>query len=137
MHESPDPFAFDPAPSASRRHDGWTPERQRDFIAELARIGVVAAAARAAGMSPKSAYALLKRAGAQSGFARAGDAALREGRARALDTAIGRALYGVAVPIFYRGRQVGERRRYNDALLMTALRTGDPARYADRKPWED
>jgi hypothetical protein len=71
MSESPaDPFAFEPVPSASSRHDGWTPERQRAFIAELARIGMVSAAAPSVGMSRKSAYELLKRAGPESGFAR-------------------------------------------------------------------
>ena len=33
MSDSPrDPLAFDPVPSASTRHDGWTPERQRGFV---------------------------------------------------------------------------------------------------------
>ena len=129
MHDPADILAFDPVPSASRRRDGWTPDRQRAFIDTLARIGVVAAAARSVGMSPKSAYGLLKRAGPESGFARAFEAAVAEGRVRAIDTAITRSLEGVATPIFYRGRQVGERRRYNDRLLIAALRAGDPARF--------
>jgi hypothetical protein len=62
-------LAFDPAPSASRRHDGWTPERQRRFIAALQEIGMVSAAAASVGMSRKSAYSLLKRAGPDSSFA--------------------------------------------------------------------
>ena len=121
MTESPDILAFAPVPSASARHDGWTPARQREFIDQLARIGVVAAAARAVGLSAKSAYALRKRAGAES-FAAAWDAALAEGRDNATDTAIDRALNGVATPVFYRGRQIGERRRFNDRLLIAALR---------------
>lgn len=129
MHDPADILAFDPVPSASRRRDGWTPERQRAFIDTLARIGVVAAAARSVGMSPKSAYGLLKRAGPDSGFARAFEAAVAEGRVRAIDTAVTRSLEGVATPIFYRGRQVGERRRYNDRLLIAALRAGDPVRF--------
>ena len=119
---APDPLNFEPVPSGSTRHDGWTPERQRGFIEQLARIGVVSAAARAVGMSPKSAYALLKRAGGESGFARAWASARDEGCRRALDTAIERALNGVATPVFYRGRQIGERRRYSDGLLIAALR---------------
>lgn len=141
MTESSDPFAFTPVPSASNRRDGWTPEKQRDFIHELSRIGVVAAAARAVGMSPKSAYALLKRASKESGFARAWNAAVKQGRSRATDTAIDRALNGVATPIFYRGRQVGERRRFNDRLLITALRLLRPDIYTGPEPfperWED
>jgi len=141
MSESPpDPLAFAPVPSASCRHDGWTPDKQRAFIAELARIGVVSAAARAVGMSPKSAYALLRRAGEDSGFARAWEAALRQGKSRSLSTAIERALHGVATPIFYRGRQVGERRRYNDRLIIAALqagrRPGEKGGHDEREPWD-
>lgn len=132
MSDSPNPYRFDPVPSASRRHDGWTPDRQRSFIRELARIGVVSAAARAVGMSPKSAYALLKRAGPDSGFARAWGRALDEGRARGIDTAIDRALNGVANPIFYGGRQIGERRHFNDRLLIAVLRYARPDLYARR-----
>lgn len=128
MPESPDILAFAPVPSASTRHDGWTPARQRDFIDRLARIGLVASAARAVGMSPKSAYALRKRGGAES-FAAAWDAALDHGRFRARSTAIERALHGVVTPVFYRGRQIGERRRFNDALLIAVLRS------ADDRPW--
>jgi len=119
MRESTDMLAFTPVPA--KRHDGWTESRQRDFIEQLACLGLVSAAARAAGMSPKSAYALRKRAGAES-FAAAWDAAVGEGRARAVDIAIERALTGVAQPIFYRGRQIGERRHYNETLVIAALK---------------
>lgn len=122
MDESPsDLLAFEPVASASKRHDGWTPEKQNRFIQELARLGLVSAAARAVGMSPKSAYALLKRAPEESGFARAWDAALDEGEKRARCEAIDRALNGVEVPYFYRGLQRGTRRVYNDRLIIAAL----------------
>jgi len=121
MHESPpDPMAFTPVPCV--RHDGWTPERQRAFIHILARIGLVSAAARDVGMSRKSAYALLARAGPESGFAAAWEEALRRGKASALSHAVGRAIEGVEVPYFYGGRQRGTRRIYNDSLLIAALR---------------
>ena len=125
MNDSSHDFAFDPVPSASTRHDGWTPERQRGFIQALSRIGMVAAAARHVGMSRKSAYALLERAGPESGFARAWHEAQAMGRASAHDTAIERAINGVETPYFYRGIQRGTRRVYNDALLIAALRAAD------------
>lgn len=118
-----DPIPFDPVPSASTRHDGWTAQRQRAFIDALGRCGLVAAAARAVGMTPKSAYRLRARAGADS-FCAAWDAAVDQGHALACDTAITRAFDGEAVPIMRRGRQVGERRRYDNRLLITALRQG-------------
>src|SRR5688572_23440308 len=89
-----DSLAFEPISSATGRRDGWTPERQRDFILALARIGLVTAAAREVGMSRKSAYALLERAGPESGFAKAWDAAIAEGQDKARGTAIDRALNG-------------------------------------------
>jgi hypothetical protein len=64
--------AFDPVPVRAR-HDGWTAERQRTFLAALARTGCVRSAAREAKMSRKSAYQLRRRAGAGS-FAAAWDA---------------------------------------------------------------
>jgi len=138
MTESlPDPLAFT-AVAARARHDGWTPQRQRDFIAALADLGLVGAAAKAVGMSPKSAYALRARAGQDSEFVAVWDAAIAAGRCHALDTGIQRALHGVTVPVFYRGRQVGERRLYNDSLLIAAIRATDPgARGAPSGPAEE
>jgi hypothetical protein len=118
----PDPPAFDPAPSASNRHDGWTPERQRAFIAVLARIGIVTWAAAAVGMSRKSAYELLKRAGPDSSFARAWSEAQAMGRVNATFTGVDRALNGTEIPYFYGGLQRGTRRVYDDRLLAAALR---------------
>lgn len=116
---------FTPVPSGSTRHDGWTPERQRAFLEQLARIGVVSAAAGAVGMSAKSAYALRKRAGAES-FAAAWEAALGEGRDRMVDLAIERALTGTATPIFYRGRQIGVRQAFDNRLVLAVLRAMPP-----------
>lgn len=118
-----DSLAFEPISSATGRRDGWTPERQRDFILALARIGLVTAAAREVGMSRKSAYALLERAGPESGFAKAWDAAITEGQDKARGTAIDRALNGIEVPYFYRGTLRGMRRVYDDRLLIAALRS--------------
>lgn len=118
---SEDPLDFTPVPSRSNRRDGWTPERQRSFIEQLARLGLVGAAARAVGMSRKSAYALRARAGAE-GFAQAWDDALEIGHYEAIGTAIDRAVNGVEAPVFHRGLQVGTDRRYDDKLLIAALR---------------
>lgn len=139
---APDPFAFVPIASATNRHDGWTPDRQRGFIAALSQIGVVSAAAKSVGLSAKSAYALRRRAGPDSGFTRAWDLALGEGQSRSLDIAIDRATSGTAVPVFYRGRQVGQWQRYDNRLLFAALRaiaarTGDRATRAAPAPTPD
>lgn len=57
------------------RHDGWTPERQRAFIAALAEWGNVTHAAESAGMTSVAAYQLRRQPGAES-FRKAWDAAL-------------------------------------------------------------
>lgn len=116
----PDPLAFTPVPSASTRHDGWSPERQRQFIVALAAMGVVGRAARSVGMGITSAYRLRARPGAES-FAEAWDEALGQGRDRAWAIAVDRALNGVTVPRFYRGRQVGTIHRYDHRLIAAAL----------------
>jgi hypothetical protein len=113
---------FVAVPSRSARHDGWTPARQRAFVEELAKLGLVGAAARAVGMSPKSAYGLRRRAGEASSFARAWDRAVELGRSRARDLAIERALEGEIVPIYRRGRLVGTERRYDNRLIIMALK---------------
>ena len=129
-----DSLAFDPVPSACRRRDGWTPERQHAFILALAQLGLIGAAARSVGMSRKSAYALLKRAGPDSSFARAWDAAIAGGRAQARDLGIERAVHGVQIPYFYRGIQRGTQTVYDDRLLIAALRAVGRARGEDDSP---
>lgn len=111
---------FTPVPR-KYRYDGWTPERQRAFIAALAETGSVKAAAKRINMSSEGAYFLRRQPGADS-FRAAWEAALDHGVQHLLDTAIDRALEGVPVPVFYRGEQCGERRAYNDRLLMFILR---------------
>lgn len=66
--------SFAPVPCRARS-DGWTGERQRLFIAALARTGCVRRAALTAGMSREGAYRLRRRKGAGS-FAAAWDSIL-------------------------------------------------------------
>ena len=129
-------IVFTPVPAKRKRASGWTPKRQRGFIRQLGRIGVVAAAARSVGMSPKSAYGLRKRAQMQrylSGepppdwdadkldFIQAWEIALETGRDNACAAAIDRALYGETVIIRLSDTKVAERRVYNNRLLSRAI----------------
>jgi len=110
------------------RHDGWTHDRQEAFIEALAETGCVEDAARAAGMSVSSAYALKCRADAQP-FRLAWAAALEVGMERLSDAALSRAIHGTAQPVFYQGELVGERRHFDERLTMFLLRYRAPARY--------
>lgn len=85
---------FEPVVRRTRCHDGWPVERQRDFIAALARLGSVDRAAHSVGRTASGAWKVRSSAGAE-GFADAWDGALdlfharnpelsrRGGRARA------------------------------------------------------
>lgn len=121
------PLAFTPV-QLRHRHDGWTPERQEDFIRALAESGCVDEAARRVGKSASGAYELRARPEAQS-FRLAWDAAIDMAMPRMSDAAISRCIYGVPVPHFYKGEQVGEHRRYDERLTMWLLRYRDPVRY--------
>ncbi|MFA6124658.1 MAG: hypothetical protein WCS75_08610 [Sphingomonas sp.] len=110
------------------RHDGWTPERQTEFIEALAECGCVDAACRRVGLDPSSAYRLRRRVDAQS-FRQAWDSALSYAIRRLSDAAFSRAIHGVSRPVFYQGEQIGERRHYDERLTMFLLRYRDPARY--------
>ncbi|MBV8971919.1 MAG: hypothetical protein JO290_06465 [Sphingomonadaceae bacterium] len=128
MNPSADPD-FTPAPTR-RRVAGWTPARQAAFVAALAGGHDVATAAASVGLTPRSAYQLRRRAGAED-FALAWDAALESGALRLTETAIERAIQGERRPIFYRGRQVGERVTHNDRLLITLLKRRRPLKNGD------
>jgi hypothetical protein len=114
----------------ARKHrvDGWTPERQRVFIAALATTGSVSVAAKAVNMTKEGAY-LLRLHPQGAGFRAAWEAALTVGLDRLGVIAFERAIEGVPVPVFYKGGQCGEKRWYNDRLLMFILRHRNPAKY--------
>lgn len=129
-----DSIPFTPVPLTRARHDGWSPERQRRFIDLLSQIGLVSVCARAVGMSAKSAYALRRRDGAED-FARAWDQAVGLGRVEAEGQAIRRAIEGERRPVFYRGKQIGERTVYNDKLLIAVLRAKHRRYRSDFDEW--
>lgn len=118
---------FEPVPLRPR-HDGWTPERQREFIEALADTGSVKAACRHVNMTEVGAYRIRRLAEGAS-FRKAWDAALNLGVQRLEDVAMERALNGVEEPFYAYGNLVGTRKRYNDRLLMFMLRNRAPERF--------
>lgn len=134
-HGEIDANGFDPAdykwvPVLRRpRADGWTPQRQVNFIAALADCGCVEQAAREVGMSVTSCYRLRRSPGAES-FAAAWEAALAEAARRLVDVAFERAFNGSEEPVFDKdGRRIGRRMRHNDRLLMFLMRAYFPERF--------
>ncbi|MBO9580512.1 MAG: hypothetical protein J7498_06440 [Sphingobium sp.] len=146
---SASPHDADPAPILTdtalvpvrSRSDGWTPRRQRLFIETLAETACVAAAARAAGKTPQSAWRLRRRPDAQA-FSAAWEAALECGFNRLVSVALDRAINGTVRPLYYHGEQIGEERVHHDGLLMALIRNGanmlehSRARRALRTDWD-
>lgn len=124
-----DLLAFTPVPRQRMRRRGWSAARQREFIAQLAQTGSVRAACRALGVGEHQVYVLRNHPEGAS-FRKAWEAALDMGIQRIEDTAMDRALNGVEAPVFYHGERVGERRVYNDRLLMFLLKNRAPKRFA-------
>ena len=112
------------------RSDGWSPERQAIFLRALASTQSVADAARAAGKSRQSAYALRARLRGEP-FDRAWHAALQCRFDALAEAALERAMHGVEVPHYYKGEMVGTSRRYDERLTVALLamrdRFGPPA----------
>jgi hypothetical protein len=126
------PGFFHPVPLRARA-DGWSEVRQCAFLAQLYVTGSVAAAARSVGMTPKSAYRLRARSGAES-FAAAWERVLtppgmgrcmgpREDFRKVTNEALIRRLEtGIIQPIIYRGRLCAIRRKSDNSALFRLLR---------------
>jgi hypothetical protein len=125
------PITFDPVPRARKRRNGWTPETQADFIEAPSRCGCVSRAAKAVGMTPRSAYRLLEAQGADS-FAAAWDQAIARGIERLREECLDRALNGAWVPVYSRGKVVRMEHRINDRLGI-ALLSGRESSVAARR----
>jgi len=100
--------------------EGWTAEKQRDFLVHLSETGCIRHACDHVGLSRQSAYALRRRH-PSSVFAIGWDVAIHLARQAMLDEATERAFVGREVPVWYHGEQVGTRIIHNDKLLMFLL----------------
>ena len=110
----PEPFRY--------RHDGWSPARQAEFVATLARTGCVRDACRTVGISTTSAYRARRR---MPDFAEQWDLALKRASVSLEAVAWQRAVEGVDEPIVSGGRIIGTRKRRSDALLRLLIQRGD------------
>jgi hypothetical protein len=117
-------LAFTAVPLDRHRSDGWTPAQQERFIVALDVMGSVGQAARAVGMSRRSAYNLRDRPGAES-FAKSWDLALEFGRRRQFDTAMEHAINGVTTIRVLRGGSVTVKGGPDMRILRGALRSAD------------
>jgi hypothetical protein len=102
------------------RHDGWTPERIRTFLQTLSQCGVVSHAARAAGMSKRSAYKLRNSARGHD-FDRAWRDAVERARRCAPEGPKSRVVDGRVEVIVRDGKVWGERHFHDNRLAMAVL----------------
>jgi hypothetical protein len=125
------PFDGVPLADSRKRLAGWSAERQRLFLVNLAETGSVHLASAAARLTARSAYGLRARSPA---FAAAWDTAdqLAVGRLSAI--AFDRAINGRTEQVWQEGVLIAEKRLPSDRLLMWLLARLDPRRFA--APWE-
>lgn len=116
-------------PTGGKKGVPKTPSEWSVFLEELAKTGNVSQAAETAKISRLTIYHKYRR---DPEFAKAMDEAKETGYERLEDEAYRRAHDGVLEPVFYQGEEVGEVRRYSDALLMFLLKGSKPKRYRDR-----
>ena len=128
-HEPREPLDFIPVPRDPRgaRSDGWTAVRQREFIEMLAATGSVRAACRGVGLRPDGVYRLRHRTGADS-FRAAWDAAVERGTSQVRDILIDHSVNGVPESVWWAGKKVGERRKFNHNTMRWILERGERGR---------
>lgn len=106
----------------------FTPRRRAKFCDQLAHHGNVRLAAKAAGVSPQTAYRARRSC---PDLAACWDAALVLARDVAEQVLADRALNGVEEAVYYHGEEVATRRRYDSRLLLAHLARLD--RQAERE----
>lgn len=108
------------------RCDGWTTERQFEFLDDLSRHGNIVRAAAMVGLSPSSAYRARAR-DPYGAFAHGWRAATAMAYHRLRDLALERIENGVMVPQFYKGEVCGMKPVFSDRLLLGLLNHLKPA----------
>jgi hypothetical protein len=125
---------FTPVPMQRTRHDGWTPHRQRQFLAALGATGTVDAAASMVGMTRMAAYNLRKRDGAES-FSAAWEIAISIGRAMVFDYAMDRAMNGVTTFRLRLGGVVDITHGPDGAMITKMVKSPLPRKRPDLPPY--
>ena len=92
---------------------------EKAFLSALENTGIVAWAAKAAGVGRRTVYDHLN---ADPDFAEKWEEALDSAEARLEEEVMRRALEGEQVPVHYKGKVVGHKTRKSDTLLMFAVK---------------
>ena len=127
--EELDDFDIDRPPPRRHRRDGFSAERQQVFVQHYRDTASLTDAARLTGISRSTVYNLLNSPDGAAFRAAIGEAG------RGVDvileaTALERAVHGQEEIVYYQGRRVGVRWKYDNRLLMSLLRARTPLKYA-------
>lgn len=101
---------------------------EKAFLSALENTGIVAWAAKAAGVGRRTVYDHLN---ADPDFAEKWEEALDSAEARLEEEVMRRALEGEQVPVYYKGKVVGHKTRKSDTLLMFAIKNLQQRRERD------
>lgn len=102
---------------------------QNKFLEHFARLGMLTAAARAAGIASSKVHYWLR---TDKVFAAAYAEAQEEAITAAEDELYRRAVHGVEKPVYYKGEEVGRVTDYSDQLLTFFLKAARPEKYRER-----
>src|SRR5690606_10953200 len=112
-----------------RAREQTVEQRKSRFLAELARMANVSAAAKKAGVPRSTAYDWYK---ADEAFAAGWDDAVEVAVDSLEKEAWRRARDGVLKPVYQKGEKVGQVREYSDQLMVTLLKAHRPEKYRER-----
>lgn len=101
---------------------------KREFLEYLRSTGNVSTSARAAGITPWTAYDHRKK---DEKFASEWEDAIQEACDYLENECRRRAVDGVEKPVFYQGKQCGSVQEYSDTLLIFLLKAHRPEKFRD------
>lgn len=116
------------------RHDGWTAERQRQFLKALSETGCISEAVVYCGLTPRSAYRLRNHPQGKA-FARAWDEALRLGTGKLMTLAFERAIRGPVRETWRDGKLIRESRAPSERMLTYLLSNLLPWNHEETTRW--
>lgn len=120
-------------PTRSRARELTQAQRKARFLKELTKRANVSAAARAAMVDRSTPYHWREM---DEEFARAWDEAVEVAVDALEGEAWRRAAIGVLEPVFQKGAQVGQIRRYSDTLMITLLKAHRREKYSEKQQLE-
>lgn len=120
-------------PTRSRARELTQAQRKARFLKELTKRANVSAAARAAKVDRSTPYHWREM---DEEFARAWDEAVEVAVDALEGEAWRRAAIGVLEPVFQKGAQVGQIRRYSDTLMITLLKAHRREKYSEKQQLE-